>query len=288
MVDRGGYAWLTMTPLDQPWIYDEIELKAQTDPDIFCIHVDINDNIGYGLNKENIARFANTLREDEKEMRLRGKHRRLIGLIYKEFDPDKHVIAPFEIDPKWPKYVLIDPHPRTPHMVTWFAVDPWERMIVYDELFIHTTISELCRMIKAKNGRDRILFYACDPIAFQENPIDKRRWADEFIKHGVPVQQAPKQLSYGITQVQEALIGNELSGPFLYFFNNLERNLWEIQRYKWADWSSNAENKQEKQKPVDKDDHAMECLYRAVLLKPNYRDVTNDDKDLVYPTPDVF
>jgi len=241
------------------------------------------------LSEENVARFANTLREDEKEMRLRGKHRRLIGLVYKEFDPSKHLIDPFEVDPKWPKYVMIDPHPRTPHMVSWFTVDPYDRIIQYDELFEHLLISELCRVIRAKNGNSRILSYYCDPIAFQENPLDKRRWADEFIEHGIPVQQAPKQLAHGITQVKDFLVGNELMGPQLYFFKNLTHTIWEIQRYRWDEWKgSTSEQREVKQKPIDKDDHAMENLYRAVLVKPNYRNVKDDTKDLDYPPADVF
>jgi len=289
MVDRGGYMWLTMTPLSQPWIYDEIEIKSATDPDVFCIYVDINDNVGYGLSKNNVDRFASSLREDEKEMRLHGKHRRLLGLVYKEFSPEKHIIDPFEISPKWPKYVLIDPHPRTPHMVSWFTVDPYDRIIQYDELFEHMLISELCRVVRAKNGNNRIISYHCDPIAFQENPLDKRRWADEFIEHGIPVQPAPKQLSYGITKVKDFLEGNELMGPQMYFFRTLQHTLWEIQRYRWDDWKgSSSEEKNEKQKPVDKDDHAMENLYRAVLVKPNYRDISHDDQPLQYPKADVF
>ena len=286
MVDRGGYAWMTMTPLSQPWIYDEIQAMCATDPDYFMVTVDIMDNVGYGLEKENIDRYAKSLREDEKDMRLHGKPRRLIGLIYDTFSHKDHVIEPFNVPRKWPRFVMIDPHPRTPHMVSWFTVDPYGRLIQYDEFFEHLLISELSQVIKTKTGSDRIMFYACDPIAFNDDPVTDKSWSDKFRESGIPVTPAVKDLTNGILAVKDALKGT-MGYPNLYFFRTLYRTIWEIQRYRWAEWKGSSEDRNAKEKPVDKDDHAMENLYRAVLMQPPYKDMDSVDQELPMPPPDV-
>ena len=288
LVDTGGFMWLTMTPLKEPWIYDEIQLKHGIDPDFFAVVVDIMDNVGYGLQIEDVERYGKLLNEDEKEARLHGKYKHLSGLIYKDFDPERHIVKkPFTIPKHWPRIILIDPHPRTPHMVTWMARSPREQMFVYDELFEHCTVSELCAMIREKTGSDRIVGRYVDPSAYVESPLDNSCWADEFLACGVPVDPAPKQLSYGITQVEAALKGT-MNEPDLFFTRNCVRHIYEIQRYRWDDWKGRSGTERtEKQRPVDKDDHAMENLYRGVLVMPEYFDVSAANDAIEYPVADV-
>ncbi len=288
LVDRGGYDWLCMTPLSQPWIYDDIVLKSQSDDDILFLEVDMRDNVGYGLTEENIVRFASKLREEEKEARIHGKFRHMSGIIYKDFDYSKHVIEPIIIPRNWPRMVLIDPHPRTPHMVSWFAVTPLQHLIQYDELFVHCTIRELVAKIKAKTGGDRIVMRLADPIAFIENPLDKKTWADEFAECGWPVEKAPKDLSRGIMAVKDKLVGT-LGKPELYFFNTCKHTIWEIQRYRWDENKGNSgETKSPREVPVDKDDHAMENLYRACLSMPTWYDTEQYESTVLHmPVQDV-
>ena len=71
-------------------------------------------------------------------------------------------------------------------------------------------------------------------------------------------------------------VKNELVGinnkPSLYVFNSCERTIWEFGRYQWDDWRGNSkENRSLKERPKDKDDHAMECLYRLLLQDIKWR-----------------
>jgi hypothetical protein len=250
--------------------------------------VDIMDNVGFGLTRENVERFDKTLMEDEREARMRGKYRHLSGLIYKSFDPAKHVIEPFKIPKHWPRIRLIDPHPRVPHMVTWMCRNPREELIVYDEHFEHCSIAALSVKIREKTGNDRIIMTPTDPSAFVESPLEKgKTWADEFLENGVPVTPATKQLTLGSMKVNEALEGTQ-GYPHLYFFRTCTRNIYEIQRYRWQEWKgTSASEKTDRQSPVDKDDHAMENLYRGVLMMPEYYDVNESFEALSYPPSDV-
>lgn len=288
LVDRGGKAWLTMTPLKEPWIYDELFLKSHKGSGIEVFLVDIEDNVGFGLSKDNVDDFASLLSEEEKQMRLRGRFHQLSGLVYKEFNPSIHVIPPFPIPANWPRWRSIDPHPRTPHMVLWMTCSPQGDKYVYDELFHACLISELCQMIRAKTATDKIVKTICDPLAFQENPLNGRTWADEFRQHGVPVIQAPKALSQGIMAVKNELVGIN-NKPGLYVFNSCERTIWEFGRYQWDDWRGNSkENRSLKERPKDKDDHAMECLYRLLLQDIKWRDMDHDFAPIEYPERDVW
>jgi len=63
---------------------------------------------------------------------------------------------------------------------------------------------------------------------------------------------------HGINRTNERLKENPTS---IFFSPSCKRTLWEIQRYHWDE---------EKGKPVDRDDHMMENLYRAILDEPCY------------------
>jgi len=119
LVDYSGRHWLTLTPLTQPWIYDEV--YTNPDPQTFCVTIDIRENTY--LSESAIKEFENSLTHEEKEARLHGKFMHLSGLIYKEFTTETHVIEPPVIKPHWSRYMAIDPHERTPTAVLWVAVD---------------------------------------------------------------------------------------------------------------------------------------------------------------------
>ncbi len=63
LVDFGGRHWLTLTPLTQPWIYDDIYTKADG-KDIFVVTVDIRENTH--LTEKDIKFFESSLTQEEK------------------------------------------------------------------------------------------------------------------------------------------------------------------------------------------------------------------------------
>lgn len=128
LIRRAGRWWLTCTPLTEPWMLDEVLNKKE----IFSIIIDIRDN-PY-LSEEEVLRFEDSLTEDEKESRLHGKFLHLAGLVFKEFDPLVHIRPSTSIIPKeWPTWCVCDPHNRRPFFFIWLAVDPLDRIWIYDE-----------------------------------------------------------------------------------------------------------------------------------------------------------
>ena len=107
------------------------------------------------------------------------------------------------------------------------------------------------------NGR-QLIRVRCDPIAYIEDPVNGNTMASEFFRCGIAVEKASKNLSRGILRVNEELQKKE---QWPLFTPECRRALWEIKRYHWDE---------ETGKPVDANDHAMECLYRSVLNEPCY------------------
>lgn len=279
LVDRGGKAWFTLTPLKEVWINDLFfpnprkKAKEQHDhvtarmnrENYHVVVASIYDNPH--LSREAIKMYEDSLTMDERECRLFGKPLELVGMIYKQFEADRHILSKppkgwkdFRTPPPdWPVYFAIDPHPQTPHAVLFCAVSPLGQLFFFEEIFLHCKIPTLCENIHKIVGPNYVPWVLCDPIAFIADPVaEVPNMAYAFAQHGVHVDRATKDPSTGILQVQAALATDNQ----LYFSPYLEETLFEFDRYCW-----NKENK-----PTDKDDHMMENLYRLILAQPTWVD----------------
>ena len=268
LIDRSGRSVLTMTPIKEPWIYDEIYLQRDGKK-YTCILVDMDENPHLG-EKEKTA-FLEKLTADEIVARKHGEFQHLTGLIYKEFNPSIHVIEPFELETdKYAWYEALDPHPRTPHAVLWMAVAPDGTKYIVDEYFQTGVIEGLAADVHTKRNGKRVVRAIIDPISVGLDPITGTTIQSELLKHGLYYEEASKDLTAGILRVKQALtIRNNRSE--IYVFSTCERTLWEIKRYIWDEWKGGSKDARDpKPKPRDKDDHQMENLYRLLLLEPMY------------------
>ena len=108
------------------------------------------------------------------------------------------------------------------------------------------------------NGR--VPWQICvDPIAFIPNPVDGRCYADVFIENGLNVVPAPKELSTGIQKAKQELVRENN----IFIMSSCSETIKEFYTYCWD---------KDKEKPVDKNDHMMECFYRACVVGLNWVD----------------
>ncbi|HMW40655.1 MAG TPA: hypothetical protein PKD57_14705, partial [Saprospiraceae bacterium] len=274
LIDRDGSAWFTLTPLEEFWINDMFfpdDMKAASaiikDGDrerLWAISATIYEN-PY-LTPAAIAEYESGLNDDEKQCRLLGIPLHLSGLIYKEFDSQKHILTSIPKDWKdynkppenYTIYCAIDPHPQTPHAVLFCAVSPFGQKFFYDEVFFHCTIDELCKIIKEICHGYFVARTRIDPMAYINDPITGSTMAQQFLANDIMVSKAPKDLGRGILKVKEELKKDNN----IYISPSLRRFIWEINRYCWD----------KDNKPVDKDDHMMECFYRLCLENLDYID----------------
>jgi hypothetical protein len=287
LIDRQGKAWFTCTPVEEPWIndyfipahmaraeFDEAYINTEKKSPRWVMTGASFDN-PY-VTKESIEEFAEDIDKDEQACRIYGIPAALSGLVYKQFDHNLHVYGGDRkvstphgwVDEQTPPdnytiRVFIDPHPRTPHAVLYFATSPQGQTFIFNEHFSPGLISQLVEDIKTHTNEYFVETFQIDPIAFIENPVTGTCFADEFYAEGIPVEPAPKDLSYGILKTQQKLRERDDHGnPTLFVHESCTEFLWEVDRYIW---------KRGEDKPVDKDDHMMENLYRAVLNGLEYQ-----------------
>jgi len=294
LVDRNGSAWFTCTPINQAWINDmflirkfirkEIDGSVQKDENHWMVTGSSYDNPHNTA--EALAMFENELSDAEKECRIKGMPLALSGLVYKSFDEAVHVLNVPPIGWKdWlhpPKgytiRVFVDPHPSTPHAVLFAATSPQGFVFYFHEIFRQCLIHDLCDMINEVCEGHEIANVYLDPAGFINNPITGECFADIFYNEGLIPEKAVKDLTGGIMATQAAL-GKRLRlpdgklVPVLYFAPHLSETLWEFDHYEWMS--------DRHDKPVDKDDHMMENLYRSIMHKVDTY-VAPDESNAVY------
>ena len=266
LMDRGGCAWFTLTPLTEMWINDMFfPREGSPRATVWAIAATTYDN-PY-LSKANIQEYEAGLTEDERECRIKGIPLELSGLVYKSFSFDKHVLTKVPVGwsdyntppPNYVLYVEIDPHPQTNHAVLITAVAPTGQKFICRELWVpDRPISRLAGQVLRATTGYTLGRVECDPLAWQKHPVTERSMADEFTANGLVVQPASKAKEYGILKMSQEFSRKDN----IFVSPNLPRFLFEIHRYCY-----DKENK-----PVDKDDHMMECMYRTFINDPVWFD----------------
>ena len=288
LTDRNGPCWLTMTPISEPWIYDELYSRK----DVFVIYGDIEDNLGFGLSREGIDNFASKIRDEEKEARLHGKFFHLSGLVYKSYGPLHRIprerLFKNGVSPAWSLFMHIDCHPKKPHRSVWMAIAPDQRKYVVGALQNEdygNLIKPFCEAMRVyemtvlKYPRSRIE-RLIDPLAGTPNPIREgySMW-DEFDECGFTCKPGSKNLGAGILLMQDELRHDEKAGiyPNIFFCDDLENVHYEMTHYIWDEHANRktAEKYDEKQSPRAKNDDYIQGIHRILLERP-YCDEGND------------
>lgn len=264
LLDRGGFVWMLLTPLGFPWIFDYVMKGMRADPTTFFGMIGSMDD-NPTLDEKTKLRYLSTLSEDELACRRDGKPLAYGRRVYGHFDEERHVLR--EIPAGWLEgklaapippasysvIVSIDLHQQTPQAVLFTAISPNEDVYFYDEIFKRMTVSEVAEEIIKRISRVRCVAIICDPSAWNENQDTGRSWALTLLERGLDVQRASKERKFGTIQTQE--IFKPTNKKKVFVLGHMQVFLKEISNYCF-----DKENK-----PADKDDHLMECLYRTVV-----------------------
>ena len=307
LVDTDGEEMFAMTPINEanygcssPWVFDKLfsmahrvtelergEFISTTNPEgdinTECFFANIFDN--QAISPVAAERILSKFGDEERLVRQSGKFLFLSGLVYKEFNEKHHLIEPFD---DWYRgshkddytlYIAIDPHPRTPHNALFICARRDGLLFVVDELFTRTTgAKELVEFIQAKQMGKTANVILIDPLALTPDPSTGSCLAWDLAEAGlVPVPiEATKDKARGIIKVREAL-----SDKHIFVNRELKNFRYEITHYVWDNWTkSTAGKKGEKQKPIDRADHAMENLYRLMLLDPRWVPPYNEEDEI--------
>jgi hypothetical protein len=277
LVDRRGREVFAATLLGEAWIDRDIVKKVGPDgkPDktVFWINGTIYDNVGYGISKEGADEFLVKLTDNEKQARIYGIPEYMQGLVYPQFNRKEHLWGWFKTPLHWMVDIGIDVHPREKQAILFVATDERNDRYICDEIWDNgdgTWVGEeIVRRITRNSYRvNRIII---DPLSKGDQNNQETTYQKIFTvlaRHGFTLETASKDKDAGILEVKKHLRGPN-NKPSIFLLDNCMRTLMEIEGYLW--------NK-DTNKPLDKDDHMLENLYRICLLNTKYVEPEEENK----------
>lgn len=241
-----------------------------------------------------ILKFVKDIDPSDAGPRILGQFKSLVGRVLKNFDADTHIIKPFKIPADWFVTVLIDWHPSTPQAISYWAVDKHD---------FHYCIREVWKNMPGEEIADDIIIMKrtmgwnvqkvfIDPLAkgstaYIRNVIgvnikdDYSIINDKLSEEGISLAVAPKDPDRYVRSIDTMLKG-ENGRPVAYLFDNLERHLFEIQRWVYED-----------DKPKEENNHFMVNWARYAIVRPLYADckitpMINEGSALEYNDKDAY
>ena len=130
IVDLDG--WILYSDIPEQWWHVSRLKEAAPGSGVHWVRFRMFDN-EHNLAAGSIAKLSGRISRDEAKMRIEGEFVISEGLVYKEFDDNRHIIKPFPIPKHWPKWRVIDYGSSAPTACTWCAIGPTEVVYVYRE-----------------------------------------------------------------------------------------------------------------------------------------------------------
>lgn len=285
LLDVAGSQWITMTPVEgMTWLYDDIYIAATENENITVVEVGQEENPH--LNHAERDMFLSGLSKDERQARVQGKFVQIGGLVYKNFS-DKNIVEPFSPPVDWLHVAGMDHGLNNPTAWLWAAVNKRGDMFVYDEHYENgKVVSEHAKVVLEKEATHAIppTYRVGDPSIKARDAITGTSIHLEYIENGVPIVLGNNNVHAGINRVARLIQGenasddegNNFNIPKLYITRNCVNLLHEIKRYRWSTWSTKKMNfqKNKKEDPHKKDDHACDALRYIVASRPEVEDLS--------------
>ena len=265
VMDKKGDIFGTMTPLKGlTFVYNEIYLNRQNDPEIWYEFMEWSDN-PY-LDGEEIGILEGCMDERALQSRKFGRFGASEGLVYPEFEESVHVIEPFEIPKEWQDAISIDPGLNNPLSAHWYAVDFDDNVyVVYEhyeagrDIDYHAeAIKRVCDKLGWKRDYKGRVCALIDSAAKQKTLSGVQSVAELFYERGILVNpDVEKDLFSGIAQVKSYL-RRDNGLPNIYIFNCCTQLIREIKGYFWGNGDA----------PKKEDDHALDEMRYYLMSRP--------------------
>jgi len=285
----GGRMMLAMTWYDDPaiavdYLYDNI-YEPGIDPNVENI-----DWVNYWtVDNPNLDQAAIAITESKhskeiNDVRLRGQPIRFSGRIHPGFQNhtqnwcfDCHEsitivaercshckgeniqeyshVQEFEHDRSWPVVYVLDMHPRKPHMMTWWSVNPADDywcVAEWEEKGDPIATRESMDQIEGDLGLD-VKRWLCDPKMGAQNASHTREttWQQAFNDALVPVELADPS-GVGIETINHLLEPDPHTRmPRMLWHPRCSGSIQHFSRFAWSNYKRALE-KEQNQKPGDK------------------------------------
>jgi phage terminase large subunit-like protein len=271
LVDTGGSWWMTLTPvMGMQWMYDDIYVPGNQDKDseIDVIEVEMYENPHLG--QAEIQSFLQSLPEEDRDARVKGKFQRRGGVIYRHYSKDVHVIDDFELPLTGGEvYASLDHGFNNPTAWLWHYVSPDGEVVTFDEHYESEMIVDdhaaQVLMMNRMHKRDPII-YVGDPAIAQRTGVTGDSIQTQYAINGIGITLGSNDVLAGINKVNAYLKKERW-----HITRNCENLLRELPKYRWKTWANkkSARDNNPYDVPHKKDDHACDSARYFFTLMPD-------------------
>lgn len=190
--------------------------------------------------------------------------------VFPDFMEQVHVIKPLDdIPPEWKKYRVIDPGLDHALACCWYALDPYQEMLIQFDEHIQEGWPEVARhasVIKGKSLKYEFEYTLLDSSAFAKTLAGEgRSVATLFIENGITVTPASRIDKIAQVAALADLLMLRGQEPRFKITSNCTVSIDQMKKYKWM--PALHDDKESPQKPLKIYDDAVDCsLYMAVAL----------------------
>ena len=273
--DRNGWALFISTPRGYNWLYDLWKRGNDPDhPEWKSFRFPSWDNPH--LSGEDIEEAKRTMSRAAFEQEYGAAFTFSSGQVYKEFDPAIHIVPEEELNilssaesGEWRRFRSIDFGYENPFVCLYIAVDPEDRVIIYDEYYQrHKTMEQhasflleeeqkskakIKSLITRKHDNSLYEFTTCDPSAASARAT--------LFEKGIVTIAPRSNILQGLELVRRQLRVREDGKPGLYISSKCVNTIKEFNLYSYPD-------KMDTEEPDKENDHAMDSL-RYFLIQWN-------------------
>lgn len=151
-----GHGWVKRRFIDGV-VPNKIYLDKKTNLARIFIPAKVYDNPVLMDNDPEYVRRLESLPENQRKALLDGNWDVFEGQFFTAWDKDIHTIEPYQLNPLFKKFICYDYGFYAPTAVYWGAVDFWNRIIFYKELYkTGLTYEQLGMEIARITGTDKI------------------------------------------------------------------------------------------------------------------------------------
>jgi phage terminase large subunit-like protein len=278
-VDVAGKIILTLTPLldiasgvHRPWVHGLWKEWNAGRSDCEFVKLNTLDN-PYIPDDEKVKLKEKWAGHPEEGARLFGDFIKRAGMVYDCFDKKVHVIKPFKLDPGLRRIVSIDPAATGITAVIWGAVMGNNDLYVYRVYYERDKpVSEHAKDILVRNGADKVDMWLIDPFwGSQRNAESHKQGFQLYREHGINVRLAPRAEDFGrdlLREYFEATRDKTARHPKIFIFDTCHPLINEIEGYTWDTFARGPMKGLSKDKPMKRNDHAVNALQYLVSTRP--------------------
>lgn len=259
LVDRRGTCLITLTPIKGlSWIQEKF-INQKLDGFKVCKLSSLDNP---WISSRKIRQTVQHMSDESIRTRLYGEFTKQQGLIYPEFEFDKHIYrGPIsDLKPDWPRFRSIDFGTRHPFCCLWAALGPDKTVYIYRELYQteKTTIENGNDINRLSKDDPEFEFSVADPES-----RDGRLTLARSCR--IQTHPAPKHIGVieGINIVKEFLHPDANGNPHLFIFPSCKNTIKEFRKYQWA-------KNQDRDFPKKTNDHAMDSLRYLLMALDRY------------------